>query len=162
MAATTWFDSKPVSFLSTSADSIGPTVALCWLRGVREEISTTPQQVEYQEYMRGVDLIDQMRRDYSVQFHSRKWWHKFLFFTVDSSLQNAWVLYKADREARGEGGRKLTRRSFYYTIATELVLPVIRPPVTCTLHNSNPALLHCSIVHPNARRRCRICKKKQN
>lgn len=112
--------------------------------------------------MRGVDLIDQMRRDYSVQYHSRKWWHKFLFFIIDSSLQNAWVLYRADRQARAEGGRKLTRRNFYYSIAKELVLPLIRPAVTCTLSNRNSNLFHCSVPHPSLQRRCKVCKRKQN
>lgn len=60
-AATTWFDSKPVSFLSTSADPLGLGIALCWSKGVREEISTTPQHIEYQSHMRVVDLVDQMR-----------------------------------------------------------------------------------------------------
>lgn len=104
MAATTWFDSKPVSFLSTSANPVGLGIALRWINSERQEMSTTLQEVEYQLHMRGVDLIDQMRRDYSVQFHSQKWWHRFFFFIVDSSLQNAWVLYKADQEAHGERG----------------------------------------------------------
>lgn len=43
MAATTWFDSKPVSFLSTSAKPLGEATTMRWSQGVREEISTTPQ-----------------------------------------------------------------------------------------------------------------------
>jgi len=60
MVASVWYDSKPVAFLSTSADPTGPTIALYWLKGKREEIPTTPQQVEYQTNMRDVDLLDQM------------------------------------------------------------------------------------------------------
>ena len=102
MAATTWYDSKPVSFLSTSADPVGDAVALRWIKGVEQEIPSTPQQAEYQAHMRGVDLVDQMRGDYTVQFQSNKWWHKLFFFAVDSSIHNAWVCYRADRVARGE------------------------------------------------------------
>lgn len=47
MAVTLWFDAKPVAFLSTSADPVGPAIARRWLKGKREEIATTPQQVEY-------------------------------------------------------------------------------------------------------------------
>lgn len=73
MAASLWYDSQPVAFLSTSADPTGPAIARRWLKGVREDVQTTPQQVEYQTNMRGVDSVDQMRREYTTQFHSRKW-----------------------------------------------------------------------------------------
>lgn len=160
MAATTWFDSKPVSFLRTSADPVGPGIALRWSQGVREEVETTPQQVEYQTHMRGVDLIDQMRRDYTVQYHSRKWWHKLMFFVVDSSLMNAWVLFRSDMQARGQ--RIGSRLKFYFTVAKELVTSYMRLPRTCTRHNTNPDAVHMSERHEKLRRKCRVCGRKQN
>ena len=55
MAATTWYDAKPVIFLSTSQDPIREGVyAQRWIRGTRELVATTPQQEEYEKYMRGV------------------------------------------------------------------------------------------------------------
>jgi hypothetical protein len=83
MAASTWFDSKPVSFLSTHQNPLGPAQAHRWLNGVRQAINTTLQQVEYEKNMRGVDLVDQMRRYYTTQFHSRKWWHKIVNLVLD-------------------------------------------------------------------------------
>lgn len=47
MATTTWFDSKPVSFLSTSANPIGDATTLRWLKDERKDVPTTPQQAEY-------------------------------------------------------------------------------------------------------------------
>lgn len=58
MATTTWFDSKPISFLRTSVNLVGDAIALQWLQGTRKEISTYPQQAKYQEHVRGIDLID--------------------------------------------------------------------------------------------------------
>jgi hypothetical protein len=108
MVATTWFDSKPVQFLNTSVNLAGPGIAMRWLNSMQERVSTTPQQVEYQEHMDEVDKVDQMRRDYTCQFWSRKWWHKLLFFVLDSSKQNAWALYLRDRLDRGARRRLLS------------------------------------------------------
>lgn len=161
MAATTWFDAKPVSFLSTSANPVGDAKALRWLQGERKEIPTTPQQMEYQVHMRGVDLIDQMRRDYTVQFHSRKWWHKLFYFALDSSLQNAWVLYRdymLRRRERCIGGRL----GFYLAVAKAFIEPTVLLPRTCSQHNTRPDALHYTVTHPQGlRKRCRVCKKRQ-
>lgn len=129
MAASIWYDSKPVAFLSTSADPTGPAVAKRWLKGVREDVPTTPAQVEYQVNMRGVDLVDQMRTHYTTQFHSHKWWHKYLMFVVDSVLHNAWICYRHDRRARGE--RRVRRSNFMYDVAFGLIMPKLSMPRTC-------------------------------
>lgn len=111
--------------------------------------------------MRGVDLIDQMRRDYTVQFHSRKWWHKLFFFTVDSSLQNAWVLYRDDRVRRKEkciGGRL----TFYLDVAKSLIEPTLKIPRRCDPHNIRHDAIHYTVRDSSGlRKRCRLCKKKQ-
>jgi len=159
MAATVWYDANPVAFLSTSANPTGPAIARRWLKGVREEIETTPQQVEYQSNMRGVDLVDQMRTNYSTQFHSNKWWHKYLMFTLDSVLHNAWVLYRVDRHGRGE--KRPRRLHFMYDTAMGLIMPNVDLPRTCSIWNKNPNALHYSQTHKQIRRRCCVCKKKQ-
>jgi hypothetical protein len=142
MAATTWFDAKPVSFLSISRNPVGTAIARRWTQGVQEEISTTPQQVEYQELMKGVDSMDQMRHDYTTQFHSRKWWHKVMFFTVDLSLQNAWVLWCNYRLRHHKNPG--SRLGFHYAVAMSLVSPLLHVPRTCSWYNSNRNALHYS------------------
>lgn len=161
MAATVWFDSKPVVFLSTSANPLGPgAYANRWLQGDRRQLRTTPQQVEYQTNMRGVDVVDQMRRDYTVQFHSRKWWHKVFMFTVDSSLQNGWVLFCHDRTTRHD--KLISRRRFLYNIALALIEPRLPLPRTCSPYNASPQAVHYSVASPNRRRICVVCKRKQS
>lgn len=161
MATTTWFDSKPLSFLSTSGNPVGQASAFCWLAGTRQEIPTSPQQAEYQEHMRGVDLIDHMRQDYTIQFHSRKWWHKLFFFAVDSSLQNAWVLNRDDRVHRRErdtGGRL----RFYLNVAKSLIEPAVPTLRTCSPHNLHPDAMHYTVRHlESLQKHCDLCKTKQ-
>lgn len=109
--------------------------------------------------MRGVDLLDQMWKDYSVQFHSNKWWHKYFMFTLDSALHNVWVCYHLDRRARGE--RKLRRVNFMYDVAFGLIMPKLTKPRTCSSWNRAPHALYFSQTHADIRRRCCVCKRKQ-
>lgn len=123
MVSTCWYDSKPIYFLSTSVDPVGEgACSMRWVNGERIPIDSTPQQVEYQTNMRGVDVMDQMCTDYNVQFHSHKWWYKHLFFVVDSWLNNSWVLFKHDRVTRME---KVYRKCLQYhlDITHDLIAP---------------------------------------
>ena len=96
MAACVWFDSFPVFLLSTSSDPLcNGSTTMRWVNGRHEEFPTSPIQKEYQEMMRGMDVVDQCRVGYTAQIMSHKWWHRLFFFILDSSFGNAYVLYKA-------------------------------------------------------------------
>lgn len=130
MAATVWYDAKLVAFLSTSVDPTGPAIALRWLKGMREEIPTTPQQMEYQTNMHKVDLLDQMRTNYSTQLVINRWWHRYLMFVLDLVLHNSWVCYRHDCKARGE--RKVEWLRFVYEVAFGLITTKLQQPqATC-------------------------------
>ena len=49
---------------------------------------------EYNDYMGGVDLNDQLCSYYKVGRASRKWWKYVVFFLVNISITNAWILWK--------------------------------------------------------------------
>lgn len=36
---------------------------------------TKSQKIKYQANIREIDVVDEMRHDYFVHFHSHKWWH---------------------------------------------------------------------------------------
>lgn len=131
-----------------------------WIDGTREAIDSSPQQVEYQTNMRGVDVIDQMRTDYSVPFHSHKWWHKHLFFTVDCWLNNSWVLFKHDRYTRS-APVYMQRLPFHLAVAESLIAPWLDEPETCKVECiRHPGAIHYSSRRPRLRRQCIVCKRK--
>jgi hypothetical protein len=102
ICALVWIDSKPVWLLSTSLNPIDPTcVAPRWVKRDRVDFPTSPILLEYQQNMRGVDVVDQQRGYYTVALESRKWWHWGLTFMLDGSLQNAFIIYKEDSERVG-------------------------------------------------------------
>lgn len=111
-------------------------------------------------HMHGVDIVDQMRTNYNVQFHSHKWWHKHFFFVVDSWLNNAWVLLKHDRLTRHEKVYK-AQLPFHMEVAQSLITPWLDQPSTCKVACLNhPIAIHYSSQRPSLRRRCIVCKKK--
>jgi len=68
MSAIVWFDGLLVHLLSTSVDPIAEG-ALCsrWVRGKgRKQFPSSPIVIEYQDMMRGVDLVDQCRMQYTA------------------------------------------------------------------------------------------------
>jgi hypothetical protein len=82
--------------LATAADPWSPD---SWVLRRRKghygqwEVPTTPIHLMYQEFMRGVDVTDQLHAAYPTLMRSHKWWHKCVSFVVDQSLVNAKILH---------------------------------------------------------------------
>ena len=47
---------------------------------MRNALETSPMHYQYTTYMRGVDVADQLKREYSSQVRTQKWWLRFFFF----------------------------------------------------------------------------------
>jgi len=162
MSAVVWFDKIPVFLLSTSVDPLAEgTLCYRWTRGEgRKEYHTSPILLEYQEMMRGVDLVDQCRMEYCAQLRSHKWWHRLLLFVLDTSLGNAYVLYKA--HAIGTGQKQvMSRIEFHYSVANWWCDPEVQPGRTSASFNRQDSGLHYSAKHEKLRAKCIICRKKQ-
>jgi hypothetical protein len=87
-------------------------------------VPSTPIHYKYSEFMRGVDVTDQLHASYSVQLRSYKWWHKILNYVVDQSLVNNYII---DRDRRQELGMPLVSpMKFNLRIANYLVCAHIR------------------------------------
>jgi hypothetical protein len=166
MATCDWFDNNPVCLLSSSVNPVGPNSrALRYIGRRRYAFYISPIQVEYQEMMRGVDVVDQTRRSYSIQLKSRKWWHKILMFIVDSSLGNAYILYCT--HCSSHGIKSMSRAEFHYHIAGVLTDPMIKVGCTCGLFNIQNKGIHylakadhkgyCLVCSSNYSRICPSC-----
>lgn len=102
IVALCWFDSKPVFLLSATTDPCDPTcVALRWVCGYQDRVDFPTSQIllEYQQFMHGIDVVDQQRGEHSVQLASHCWWHRVSLFVLDSSILNSYQLYVEDSEA---------------------------------------------------------------
>ena len=115
-------DSKPVFLLSTACDPIGEdSYAGHWVGREQVEFPTSPILLQYQVGMRGVDLVDQQRQEYTTQLHFHKWWHRIFMFVLDSQLLNSYILYACDRRALGLP--VYSRLLWHYKVAESLISP---------------------------------------
>lgn len=69
------------------------------LRRVKGQADRVPRGApsvgkDYNNGMGGTDLFDFMRGQYTTLRKSKKWWKTLFHWVLDSSMLNAWILYK--------------------------------------------------------------------
>jgi hypothetical protein len=162
ISSVVWCDKKPVLILSTHATPIvpvGSTPVTVPRRnaGVVLQVPTSPVHKEYTTWMRGVDVADQIRSSYSSQVRSHKWWHRLLFFLLDTTVGNCHVLHKELCQKLGH--RPQDHMSFQEGLAKEICEPWwVRRGCVSQWNLATPAL-HM-LVKTNKRRVCKYCGQK--
>ena len=122
MGVLSWQDKKLVTILSTAVPPWAPGVSVLRRekgRSGRLIVPSSPMHTQYTEYMRGVDVTDQLRSTYSSQLRCHKWWLKIFHFIVDQSLVNAYVTWVREMEDRGL--RKKPHLAFKIAVGRHLV-----------------------------------------
>jgi hypothetical protein len=98
IASVAWRDKKTVRLLSTHTRPVvleGEEIPTVLRRNgaIREAIPTSLVCLEYTTHMRGVDVADQLRSNYSCQVRTHKWWHRIFYFLLDMSVVNMYLMY---------------------------------------------------------------------
>ena len=118
-----WKDTRDVSVLSTihngndhvniqrnTKNADGEYVPLALVK---------PQSIaQYNTYMGGVDLSDQLISYYNVLLKSKKWYKTIFCHTVDLSIVNAFILYK--EMCAGTGFEPMSQKEFRKQVAESL------------------------------------------
>ena len=88
-----WHDNRPVRVLSTNSrpDRTIPIQRKC--RNTTIALDQPENVYMYNKYMNGVDKHDQHRMKYGLGWFSVKYWKYLLWFLVNSSVVNAYILY---------------------------------------------------------------------
>jgi hypothetical protein len=112
-----WKDKKPVLLLSTHAKPIvseGEEIPRVPRRNGEDRpmMKTSPVHLEYTNNMRGVDIADHIRSNYSCQVRTHKWWHCVIFFLLDLTSINMYVIYLDLWKKHPTGDRPLTHLQF--------------------------------------------------
>ena len=169
LAAVTWLDNKPVTILTTAVSPIDATNELFvgrWHKNAVKDISCSPTLVHYQNHVRGVDVQDQLQGNYSVQTRDHKWWHRILLHLLDTSLVNAYILYRARMQKMGESVMSWVK--FHYEVATKVCTSSVQRMrfIPHRVDIPNPDALHYTLFSTRGeekatRRKCIICGKRQ-
>ncbi len=106
LVATVWKDSALVYNLSTVHNAEINKRKDMVLRSIRDDktgewvthnVSCPPSIIDFNLYMGGVDGNDHLRSSYTLQRPARKWWFYFMWFAIDMSLINSYILFKEKR-----------------------------------------------------------------
>ena len=95
MLAVKWSDKRIVTILTTIHD--GSSISVQRRSKGAPDGQVTVQKpkavIEYNKFMGGVDLADQLGSYYGFEHRSHKWWKKAFFFLLEVSIVNSYVLY---------------------------------------------------------------------
>lgn len=121
LRALSWFDKKPVHFLSTGA-SIKQDFVTRRVRGVKTTVHCPSVVSNYHQMMGGVDRHDQLRlQRYSLQtsYRFRKYYKSLFMGLVDLVLVNMYVTHTEC--AKRNGTIPLNRASFMTELHSQMV-----------------------------------------
>lgn len=101
MLAVRWNDNNVVTMLS-NCFGIQPVVqAKRWSSSEKKHVLIPMPQLisKYNHYMGGTDRMDQNIAKFRINIRIKKWWWALFCFTIDVSLQNAWLLHRGSKAA---------------------------------------------------------------
>jgi hypothetical protein len=98
MCSVIWKDKQLVLLLSTHAPPIthgNPRDCTVPRRNgaTRPDIPTSPVLKEYTKNMRGVDVGNHLRGNYTSLTRTHKWWHRVFHFFLDLTTVNMYIMY---------------------------------------------------------------------
>ena len=165
LVAVSYYDQKPVHFLSTICESIH------WIQCQKQVYCSETQQLETLKFLRlnvnndynhdmgGVDIADQLRNYYRFDhwMRKRKWWWSIFFWAFGVLLVNAYISYKTYMISKGK--RPMSHYEFRKQIALAWIDPTTywkdrmknnlqkKPPTTCSTETeSRPSQKHSQSV----------------
>ena len=161
MGVVSWQDKKLVTLHSTAAAPWEPnSKVLRRIPGLRGPlvVLSSPMHRQYVEYMRGVDVTDQLQGNYSSQLGCHKWWVKFFHLIVDQTMVNAYVTWV--RQMEDLGLPVTTHLAFKIAVGKYLAAEAIQARRRGNVH-LGPRPRHPPVVHTlfcsKLKRSCVIC-----
>lgn len=157
-----WQDTKTVMVLSNYHDPTARGTVRRKANGQRQtEVEVPACLADYQQHMKGVDLLDQMVGYYQFQHRSLKWWRRLFFYLVAVACYNAFVA------ARSAGGAEWKYKRGGYKdwledLSQELTVPVTArsAPQVQPTSPTGASAVHDLVQLSQKRKTCRECSLK--
>ena len=108
-------------------------------------------------FFRGVDIFDQFRSKYLVGRPSKKWWKYVLFFLINTTIIDAFLIMKESVRFTKKKDRQLDFRVAF----AELLIGMFRTPRSAPLRRQQSMLTttHKFVKLTNKRSYCKNCAK---
>ncbi|KAM4536507.1 piggyBac transposable element-derived protein 4-like isoform 1-T2 [Odontesthes bonariensis] len=159
-----WQDTKAVMVLSNHHDPMALGTVKRRVEDQRQvEVEVPACLADYQQHMKGVDLLDQMVGYYTLEHRSLKWWRRLFFYFLSVTCYNSFV---AARSAGGDAWkyRKVGYKAWLEDLTMELCVPVTKRSAPHQLLPTSPSTSTASTGHDLAkinkkRKTCRECSK---
>lgn len=128
--------------------------------GEREVVACPRSIVDYNKFMGGVDRFDQRLETYSVSWKSRRWWIKLLYYFIDASIVNSYILYKETLKKNYQRKKPMSHLKFRNLLADQLIgnFTVRSKPGPVLLRNNFGNASHFPVK--TTKRRCQECSKR--
>ena len=122
MLITLWHDKRQIALLSTNCSpNEQVTVQRCTKKPPHHQDIRIPAPVHlYNQHMGGVDLSDQMRSYYHAGRSCKKCWRFILWFLLDVSISNAFIIERLSPHATAPRSRR-THLQFRIELAKQLI-----------------------------------------
>jgi DNA excision repair protein ERCC-6 len=91
-----WHDNKNVILCSNSSSIVPIVKAQRWCSSEKKKIFVDRPQIvtTYNQFMGGVDRLDQNIAQYRISIRAKKWWYPIFAYALDVARHNAWQYYR--------------------------------------------------------------------
>ncbi|KAI8771536.1 piggyBac transposable element-derived protein 4 [Biomphalaria glabrata] len=125
IVATQWTEKQQVNILSTNSDPVMTTVE-CRSKTGMLDLEIPLPVVNYNCGMFGVDLADQHCSYYPIGRVSNKWWRYMLWYLIDISMINSFLLMKKSRPNDSTDSLSQNHLLFHKKVADQLLTAATR------------------------------------
>ena len=181
VVATKWHDKRELSVISTITDGNMPPLTInCRSKDPsKREVKMPPVIHEYNTYMSGVDLADQLRQYYAVGRQSKKYWKYIFWSLMDFSIGNAFVSSKGQLADTGKqfffrlalvkelisvfsSRNRQSKRSASSSEESFAKKKTVKSPLGVVLVKPGSLLKHEGVTFASRKRACAWCQKKNS
>ncbi|CAK1593994.1 unnamed protein product [Parnassius mnemosyne] len=122
IAVVKWFDNKCVTAASTFVDEYPTQTVVRYKKEEGRKVPVTCPNIikEYNTNMGGVDLADMLVALYRTPFRDHRWYLPIFSQMLDICINNSWLLYRRDRNARIDTKKRKSLKNFRMEIYESL------------------------------------------
>lgn len=115
ITATCWHDSEPTIFLSSMHDPHKKCTILRRMQGKRgrQRVTANEPPRDYNDNMGGNDRTDALRKAFSTQRPSKKWWKPLFHWALDQALVNSLIVWNTSFAGNNKLSASLFREQMF-------------------------------------------------